>query len=99
MLQCLLYVVRRVLIAVQQPPYIYHGCSAWKTFWEVNFTLGEFTDVNMENCGCSNDGKHREIKGSDNYITLDISLKFESLDKMIITSQSQNIIWEDQERG
>ena len=30
--------------------------------------------------------KHRDIKGSDSYVTLDISLKFGSLDKMRITS-------------
>ena len=47
--------------------------------------LGKFTDVNMKNCGRHNVSKHRVIKGSDNYITLDISLKFYSLDKMIIT--------------
>ena len=41
--------------------------------------------VNMKNCGRQNARKHREIKGSDKYVTLDISLKFDSLDKMIIT--------------
>ena len=30
--------------------------------------------------------KHREIKGSDKYVTLNTSLKFDSLDKMRITS-------------
>ena len=30
--------------------------------------------------------KHKEIKGNDKYITLDILLKFDSLDKMRITS-------------
>ena len=30
--------------------------------------------------------KHREIKNSDKYVTLDISLKFDSLDNMKITS-------------
>ena len=29
---------------------------------------------------------HREIKGSDKYVTLDILLKFDSLDKIIIIS-------------
>ena len=53
---------------------------------ELKFTLGEFTAVNMKNCGCRNVGKHKEIKGSDKYVTLDISLKFDSLDKMKITS-------------
>ena len=40
----------------------------------------------MKNCGCHNIRKHKEIKGSDKYVTLDISLKFDSLDKMKITS-------------
>ena len=38
----------------------------------------------MKNCGSHNVSKHREIKGSDKYITLDVSLKFCSLDKMRI---------------
>ena len=40
----------------------------------------------MKNCGRRNVKKHKEIKGSDNYVTLGISLKFDSLDKMKITS-------------
>ena len=40
----------------------------------------------MTNCGRCNVRKHREIKGSDNYVTLNISLKFDSLDKIKITS-------------
>ena len=40
----------------------------------------------MKNCGRINVRKHRQIKDSDNYITLDTSLKFISLGKMIITS-------------
>ena len=40
----------------------------------------------MKNCGRCDVRKHREIKDSDKYITLDISLKFGSLDKMRITS-------------
>ena len=74
------------LLAVVTPPYIYHGCSTRKTFWEGNFTVGEFSAVNMEICGCCNVRKHREIKGSDKYVTLEISLKSFSLDKIRITS-------------
>ena len=80
------------LLAVLTPSSIYHGCSNWKTFWENNFTgeikftLGEFTAVKMKNCGCCNVRKHRDIKDSDKYITLEILLKFFSLDKIIITS-------------
>ena len=47
---------------------------------------GEFTPVNMKNCGRHNVRKHREIKGSDNYVTLEILLKFDNLDKTRITS-------------
>ena len=76
------------LLAVVTPPSIYHGCSTRKTFWEEKFTGEEklFSDVNMENCGCRNVRKHRYIKGSDKYVILEISLKFDSLDNMIITS-------------
>ena len=63
-----------------------HGYSTRKTFWEENFTLGNFTAVNMKCFGRRNYGKHREIKGSDRYVNLDISLKFDSLDKMRIKS-------------
>ena len=34
----------------------------------------------MKICGRSNVMKHKEIKGSDKYVTLDISLQFDSLD-------------------
>ena len=74
------------LLEVVIPPFIYHGCSTWKTFWEGKFTSGEFKDVNMNNCGRCNVRKHREIKGGKKYVTLDISLKFDSMDKMKITS-------------
>ena len=73
-------------------PYIYHGCSTQKTFWEEkftgeeNFTLGEFIVVNIKDCGCRNVRKHRYIKGSYKNTLLDISLKFGILYKMIITS-------------
>ena len=40
----------------------------------------------MKNGGRCNVSKHRDIKGNDRYVTLDISLKFYSLDKMKITS-------------
>ena len=80
------------ILSVVTLRYIYHGCSNQKTFWEEKFTgeeeftLGEFTAVNMNNCGRHNVKKHRDIKGSDKYSTLEILLKFDSLDKMIITS-------------
>ena len=74
------------LPTVVTPPFIYHGCSTRKNFWEGKFTLGEFTPTNMKNGGRRNVRKHIDIKDSDEYITLDISLEFVSLDKMIITS-------------
>ena len=40
----------------------------------------------MINCGCRNVRKYKEIKGSDYYVTLDISLKFYCLENMKITS-------------
>ena len=40
----------------------------------------------MKNCGRRKVSKHKEIKGSDKYVTLDISSKFDSLDKMKTTS-------------
>ena len=39
----------------------------------------------MKNCGRRNVRKHRDTKGSNKYVILDISLKFDSLDKMRIT--------------
>ena len=39
----------------------------------------------MKSCGSGNVRKHLEIKDSDKYITLSISLKFGSTDKMRIT--------------
>ena len=50
------------------------------------------TTVNMKNCGRRNVSKHREIKGSDKYVTLEISLKFDSLYKMKITSSESKKI-------
>ena len=69
---------------VVTPPSIYHGCYTWKTFWEGKFTGEEnlFLAVNMRSCGRQNVRKHKDIKGSDKYVTLEISSKFDSLDKM-----------------
>ena len=67
------------ILAVVTPLSIYHGWSNRKTFWEEKFTLGEFTSVNMKDCGHHNVSKHRDIKDIDKYITLDILLKFVSL--------------------
>ena len=89
-------------LAVVTPPSIYHGCSARKTFWEGKFTGKEdlFLSVNMKNCGRQNVrkhkevrvsdkyftlNKHKEIRGSDKYVTLEISSKFDCLENMKIT--------------
>ena len=40
----------------------------------------------MKNCGRCNTRKHIEIKDSDKYTSLDILSKFDSLEKMRITS-------------
>ena len=73
------------ILSIVTPPSIYHGCSTWKTLWEEKFTLGEFTPVNIKPCGCLNVREHRAIKDSDRYTTLNILIKFRSMDKIIIT--------------
>ena len=69
---------------VVTPPSIYHGCSTRKKFWEVNFTGKQdlFQYVNMKNCGRLKVRKHKNIKGSDKCVNLNISEKFDSLDKI-----------------
>ena len=76
------------LLVVVIPPYIYHGCSTRKTFWEEKFTGKKdlFQSVNMKNCGRLKVRKHKEIKGSDKIVTLNVSAKFDSLNNMETTS-------------
>ena len=77
-------------LVVVTPPSIYHGCSNRKTFWEEKFTGKQdlFLSVNMKNCGRRKVSKHKDIKGSDKCVTLNIyevlniSEKFDSLNKM-----------------
>ena len=75
-------------LVVVTPPSIYHGCSTRKTFWGKNFTGKQdlFESVNMKNCVCRKVRKHKEIKGSDKCVTLNISEKFENMNKMKTTS-------------
>ena len=75
-------------LVVVTPPSIYHGCSTWKTFWEGKFTGKKdlFQSVNMKNCGSCKVRKHKKIKGSDNIFTLNVSAKFDSLNKIKTTS-------------
>ena len=77
---------RLVVIA---PPSIYHSCSTQKTFWEEKFTGKKdlFQSVNMKNCGRRKFMKHKEIKGSDKIVTLNVSAKFDSM-KNIKTTYS-----------
>ena len=75
-------------LVVVTPPSIHHGCSTRKTFWEENFTGKKylFQFVNMKTCVRCKVRKHKEIKGSDKIVTLNISVKFDSLNKMKTTS-------------
>ena len=40
----------------------------------------------MKNCGRRKVRKHKDIKGNDKIVTLNVSAKFDSLNKMKITS-------------
>ena len=75
------------LLVVVTPPPTYHGCSTRKTFWEEKFTGKKdlFQSVSMKICGRRKVRKHKEIKGSDKCVTLNISEKFDSLNKMETT--------------
>ena len=77
----------KVLVVVT-PLSIYHGCSTRKTFWEETF-IGKqylFQSVSMKNSVRRKVSKHKEIKGSDKCVTLNISEKFGSLKNMETTS-------------
>ena len=75
-------------LVVVTPSSIYHGCSTWKTFWEEKFTGKKylFESMNMKNFGLRKVRKHKEIKGSDKIVTLNVSAKFDSMNKMETTS-------------
>ena len=75
-------------LLIVTPPSIYHGFSTWKTFWEGKLTGKKdlFQYVNMKNGGRRKVRKHKEIKGSDKIVTLNVSAKFDSLNKKKITS-------------
>ena len=45
----------------------------------------------MKICGRRKVRKHKEIKGSDKYVTLEISSKFDTLDKKKITSSESKV--------
>ena len=75
-------------LVVVTPPSIYYGCSTRKKFWEEKFRGKKnlFQSVDMKNCGRCKVRKHKEIKGNDKIVTLNISAKFDSLNKMETTS-------------
>ena len=87
-------------LVVVTPPSIYHGCSTRKAFWEGKFTGKKkdlFESVGMKNCGRHKVRKHKEIKGSDKCVTLNIykilniSEKFDDLNKMETTSSESKL--------
>ena len=97
----------KFLVVVTSPP-IYHGCSAQKTLWEEKFTGKKqdlFLSVNMRNCGQRNVSKHKEIKDSDERVTLNmndilkISEKFDDMDKMETTSSESKVKMEGSGKG
>ena len=45
-----------------------------------------FQSVNMKDCGRHKVRKHKEIRGSDNFVALNVSETFDSLNKMETTS-------------
>ena len=89
---------------VVTPPSIYHRCSTRKKFWEEKFTGNKqdfFEPVNMRNCVKRNFRKQRDIKDSDERVTLKayenmyeilkFSEKFDNLDKMETTSSESKV--------
>ena len=86
-------------LVVVTPPSIYHGCSTRKTFWEDKFTGKQdlFQSMNMKNCGHCKVRKHRDIKGSDKCVTLNIyeilniSEKIDDLNKMETISSEPKV--------
>ena len=80
-------------LVVVTPLSIYYGCSTRKAFWEGKFTGKKdlFQSMNMKNCGHRKVSKHMEIKGSDRIVTLDISAKFDNLNKMETTSSELEV--------
>ena len=87
-------------LVVVAPPSLYYGCSTRKTFWEEKFTGKKqdlFVSVNMRNCGHSDVSKLREIKYSDERVTLNmneilkISVEFDNLENMETTSSESKV--------
>ena len=75
------------------PPSIYHGCSTRKTFWEENFTGKQdlFQSANMKDCVRRKVRKNKEINGIDKIVILNVSAKFDILNKMKTTSSKSKV--------
>ena len=58
-----------------------------------------FQSMNMNNCGSCKVRKHKEIKGSDKIVTLNVSAKFDSLNKMKTTSSESKVKLERSGKG
>ena len=94
-------------LLVVTPPSIYHDCSTSKTFWEEKFTGKQvlFLSVNMKIFGRRKVSKHKEIKGSDKCVTLNIyeilniSEQFDDLNKMETTSSESKVELRRSEKG
>ena len=88
-------------LVVVTPLSIYHGCFTWKTFLEEKFTGKQdlFLSVNMKNCGRRKVMKHKEIRGSDKCVTLNISEKFDILNKTETTSSESKVELERSVKG
>ena len=80
-------------LVVVTPPSIYNGCSTQKTLWEEKFTGKQdlFQSANIKHCGCCKVRKHKDIKGSDKIVTLNVSEKFESMNKMETKSSKSKV--------
>ena len=53
---------------------------------KISQVINIFPSLNMKNCGRCKVRKHKEIKGSDKIVTLNVSAKFYSLNNMENTS-------------
>ena len=80
-------------LAVVTPPYIYHGCSTRKTFWEEKFTGKEnlFLAMDMKCFGRRNVRKHKDIKDSDKYVTLKKQKEIRGSDKYVTLDISSKL--------
>ena len=81
------------LLVVVTPPFIYHGCSTQKTFWEEKFTGKEivFLAVDMKNCGRRNVRKQKDTRGSEKYVILKKNKKIRGSDKYVTLKKHKEI--------